>query len=81
MSDSSSELSPSNIPKSDEPKESSSLSLTILKTIASGVFHTATSSIGRKAITAGTLYFAGGVLVSSFGLGPVVAVSAAIFLP
>jgi len=39
-----------------------------------------TSGLARKAILGGLLYLAGGVIVSTIGLGPVVAISSVIWL-
>lgn len=59
---------------------SSSLPVTIAKTTGSAALYVATSSIGRKAIFTGAMYLAGGTIVSTVGLGPVLIVGAVVWL-
>ena len=60
--------------------DTSSLSLKIAKTTGSIALNVATSGIGRKAIFAGTLYFAGATIVSTVGIVPVIVAGTLIWI-
>ena len=64
----------------ENTKINTNTSLTIIRSAASTALYAVSSTLGRKAILTGTLYLAGGALVSSFGLMPVVAVSTLMWL-
>ena len=56
-----------------------SLPVTIAKTTGSAALYVATSSIGRKAIFTGAMYLAGGTIVSTVGLAPILVTGAIIW--
>jgi hypothetical protein len=72
----------------DPPKEEetidhtqdASITSTIVKTTGSAAVYVATSSVGRKAIFTGAMYFAGGAIVSTVGLAPVLVAGAIVWM-
>jgi hypothetical protein len=62
------------------PVDKNSALSKVVKTTGNILVYTGTSYIGRKMIIMGTLYCAGGVLASTFGLVPVIATSAILWI-
>ncbi|CAH6420743.1 Hypothetical protein HVR_LOCUS1277 [uncultured virus] len=64
----------------EETESTSSLTSTVLKRSSSLIWCTATSSIGRKAIFTTAMYLAGGSIVSTVGLVPVLVAGAVVWI-
>lgn len=58
----------------------STLPTQIVNTTGSIAYYAISSSIGRKAIFTGALYLAGGTIISTIGLAPVIVTGAVIWL-
>lgn len=56
------------------------LSTQIAKSTGTATYYILTSSVARKAIFAGTLYFAGGTIVSTVGLPAVIATGVVLWI-
>lgn len=63
-----------------EELPATSLTSQILKRTGTIAYNAATSKIGRKTIFTGLLYAAGGTIISTVGLGPVLVVGALVWL-
>lgn len=56
------------------------LPLKVAQTAGNITIKTLSSSIGRKVLFTGAIYLAGGTIISTFGLGPVIIVGSIIWL-
>lgn len=63
-----------------ETSESSNLSSTVIKTSGSLAWYAANSSLGRKAIFTSAMYLAGGTIISTIGLTPVLIAGAVVWI-
>lgn len=58
----------------------SSVPMTIMRTTGTAVYHVVASSMARKAMFAGAMYFAGGTIASAIGLPALIVTGALIWI-